>query len=160
MAKRKSVLKPHNIISDGYCNMYHDCSVVDLLLWIAFSGVEVAMSIQRLPPATCGQFPASFLGIVDQNINSLDDFIFADPQLTFFRDIMKFRDDTIQHTLEDAFKFFNQTYGLDFSLSPPTDQNEYFYQNARLSPFRLADDIDNLVTLNNWIQTVNMLQDP
>ena len=65
------------------------------------------------------------------------------------------RDDAIQHTFEDAFKFFNETYGLDFSLSPPTDQNEYFYQNARLSPSSFADDIDYLVTLNNWIQTGN-----
>ena len=48
-----------------------------------------------------------------------------------------------------------ETYGLDFSLSPPTDQNEYFYQNARLTPFRLSDDIDYLVTLNNWIQAGN-----
>ena len=65
------------------------------------------------------------------------------------------RDDAIQHTFEDAFKFFNETYGLDFSLSPHTDQNEYFYQNARLSPSSFADDIDYLVTLNNWIQTGN-----
>ena len=44
---------------------------------------------------------------------------------------------------------------LTFSFSPPNDQNEYFYQNARLSPFIFADDIDYLVTLNNWIQTGN-----
>ena len=124
-------------------------------LLVAFLGVEVSMSIQRLPPPTCGQFPASFLAIVDQTIDSPDAFIVADPELTFLKEVVGLRDDAIQHTLEDAMKFFNETYGLDFSLSPPTDQNEYFYQNAVMSPFRLAEEVDNLVTLNNWIQTGN-----
>ena len=43
-------------------------------------------------------------------------------------------------------------YGFDFFLSPPNEQNQYFFENARLRPFRFAD-IDYLVTLNNWIQT-------
>ena len=116
--------------------------------------IEAAMSYQRAAQ-TCHPFSATFVAIVDQNIDRPGGVTVDDPQLTFFRDIMKFRDDAIQHTLEDAMKFFNETYGLDFSLSPPTDQNEYFYQNARLSPSRLADDIDYQVTLNNWIQTGN-----
>ena len=52
-------------------------------------------------------------------------------------------------------KFFNESYGLDFPLSPTNYRNEYFYQNAKLSPFRLAEGIEYLVTLNNWIQTGN-----
>ena len=110
------------------------------------------MSFQRAAQ-TCHPFSATFVAIIDQNIDGPG--ALEDPQLTFLRDTMKFRDDAIQHTLEDAIKFFNETYGLDFSLSPHTDQNEYFYQNARLSPYRIADDIDYQVTLNNWIQTGN-----
>ena len=112
------------------------------------------MSFQRAAQ-TCHPFSATFVAIMNQNIDNPGGITVEDPQLTFFRDIMRFGDDAIQHTLEDAFKFFNETYGLDFSLSPPTDQNKYFYQNARLTPFRLSDDIDYLVTLNNWIQTGN-----
>ena len=38
---------------------------------------------------------------------------------------MGFRDDAIQHNMsQDAFKFFNDTYGLDFSLSQPNEENE------------------------------------
>ena len=129
-------------------------------LWIsyflvAFLGVEIAMSIQSPPPPTCGQFPASFLATADLLIDAPNAFVVPDHELTFFKEVLGFRDDAIQHTLEDAFKFFNETYGLDFSLSPPTDQNVYFYQNAILIPYRLADDIDYQVTLNNWIQTGN-----
>ena len=86
--------------------------------------IEAAMSFQRAAQ-TCHPFSATFVVIMDQNIDNPSGFTVEDPQLTFFRDIMKFRDDAIQHTFEDAFKFFNETYGLDFSLSPPTDQNEY-----------------------------------
>ena len=126
-------------------------------IWVIITvllSVVAAMSFQRATQ-TCHPFSATSVAIMNQNIDNPSGVFVDDPQLTYFRDIMKFRDDTIQHTLEDAFKFFNETYGLDFSLSPPTDQNEYFYQNARLSPSRLADDIDYLVTLNNWIQTGN-----
>ena len=125
------------------------CVFVTVLL-----SIEAAMSFQRAAQ-TCHPFSATFVAIIDQNIDNPRHIHVDDPQLTFFRDIMKFRDDAIQHTLEDAIKFFNETYGLDFFLSPPTDQNEYFYQNAQLSPFTLSDDIDYLVTLNNWIQTGN-----
>ena len=69
------------------------------------------------------------------------------------KEVLGFRDDDIQHTIGDAMKFFNESYGLDFSLSPPNDQNEYFYQNAKLSSGRFAADVIYWVTLNNWIQT-------
>ena len=119
--------------------------------WKHYPGLQVVASIQSPPPPTFGQFPASFLAVIDQNIDAPDAFIVSDPELTFFKQVLNFRDIIIEQTFDNAIKFF---YGLDFSLSPPTDQNEYFYQNAVMSPFRHADDdIDYLVTLNNWIQT-------
>ena len=69
------------------------------------------------------------------------------------KEIMKLRDDDIQHRADDAVKFFNERYGLDFSLSPPSDKFVYVYENATLSPFKLAKNIDFIVNLNNWIQT-------
>ena len=122
---------------------------------LVLSGLQVVASIQSPPPPTCGQFPVSFLAVIDQNIDAPDAFIVADPELTFFKQVLNFRDIIIEQTFDNAIKFFNETYGLDFSLSPPTDQNEYFYQNAVMSPFRLSEEVYNLVTLNNWIQTGN-----
>ena len=118
-------------------------------------GLQVVASIQSPPPPTCGQFPASFLAVIDQNIDAPDFFIVADPELTFFKQVLNFRDIEESKTFDNAIKFFNESYGLDFSLSPPTDQNEYFYQNAKMGQFRLAEEVDNVVTLNNWIQTGN-----
>ena len=104
------------------------------------------MSFRGSSPPTCGQFPASFLAFIDQTIDSPDAFVVADPEYTFFKEVLGFRDDDIQHTIGDAIKFFNESYGLDFSLSPPNDQNEYFYQNAKLSSGRFAADVIYWVT--------------
>ena len=101
---------------------------------------------------TCQQFPASFIAVVDETIDAPDAFFLQDPDFTFFKEVMKLRDSEIQHTVDDAIQFFNKTFGLDFSLSPPSDKNEYFIENAKLMPFKFAD-INYHVTLNNWIQT-------
>ena len=76
-----------------------------------------------------------------------------DPEFYFFKNIIKFRDEAIQHTTEDAIEFFNDSYGLDFSGSSPNAQNERFFQNARMNPFILNPDIRYTVTSNNWIRT-------
>ena len=109
--------------------------------------VDVTMS------QSCGLFPASFLAVIDQNIDSPFGFLEADPDLIFFKEILNFREDAIQHTFDDALRFFNESFGLDFSSSPPNEQNVYVYQYSTLDAFKFADDIEHLVTLNNWIQT-------
>ena len=75
-----------------------------------------------------------------------------DPELYFFRNVLKFRHENIVHFAEDAIYFFNDTFGLDFSTSPPTDRHELFYENAKFSPFIFSEDVSYTVTSNNWIQ--------
>ena len=97
-------------------------------------------------------FDGSFIGTVDQIIKTpsiLDD----DPDLSFLRDVMKFRDDAIEHVIEDAIAFFNDSYGLDFSHSIPNEKNELFFENAKMSPFVVSDEVDYIVSLNSWIRS-------
>ena len=66
---------------------------------------------------TCeNQFSASFIAIIDQTLDS-PNLLVDDPDLTFFRDVMKFDDDEIELVTEKAIQFFKDVYGLDFSLS-------------------------------------------
>ena len=116
---------------------------------LAIASLEHVMSLET---QSCQKFPATFLAIIDEEIDAPDAFFIDDPDFTYLKEVLKLRDDAIQHTIDDAFKFFNETYGLDFSTSPPNEKNEYVFENARFRPFRFAD-IDYLVTLNNWIQT-------
>ena len=113
--------------------------------------MSFALSAQCAVP-TCNQFPAA---VMDQDIDAPDATYAADPELTFFKDVMMFRGDTIQHTFDDAIKFFNESYGLASPFHLQMSTMSIFYQNAKLSPSEIADNAVNLVTLNNWIQTGN-----
>lgn len=120
------------------------------LLILAGSGVAVLSQ-------TCpfDHFSAVFTATFDANVNSL--FIFIDdPELTYFKTIMQFREADIQHTTDDAIQFFKDSYGLDFSESTPNPQNQRVFQNATMGPFILPPDKFNyIVTDNNWIRSGN-----
>ena len=100
----------------------------------------------------CPEFTATFVGLIDQTLegpNVLED----DPELTYFRDVLGFRDEAIEHTFDDAIRFFNRTYGLDFTLNQPTSHHEYYLENARLSPFRFVEEIRYHLVHSSWSLT-------
>ena len=103
---------------------------------------------------SCSDFTATFVGLSDQILDD-PNVLINDPEMTFFKEDMGLRDDDIQHVFEDAIKFYNVTYGLDFSNSPPNEQNEYFFENAKMTLFRFHKNILYRVIFNNWIQTGN-----
>ena len=114
--------------------------------------VQVALVHSNEGHQFCPEYSATFVTAVDQLIDG--PLVLPDPEFTFLKEVMGFREDTIQHTLEDAFKFFNETYGLDFSLSSPNEDNEYFFENAmlRFVVFPTPDFSYNVI-MNNWIKT-------
>ena len=67
---------------------------------------------------------------------------------------MQFRDAAIQHTVDDEIRFFNDRFGLNFSASTPNQQNERFFENAKMSPFIIALN-DYIVTDNNCFRSGN-----
>ena len=117
---------------------------------ILFAVSSLTVSSQTCPS---DHFSAVFVATADQVLDAPIGAV-PDPELTFFRDVLKFRDEDIRHAAEDALRFFNETYGLDFSTSlPPNDQHELFFENAKLNPFFLSKEIKFTITSNNWIRT-------
>ena len=99
------------------------------------------------------EFSSVFTATLDQIIDAPSTII-PDPELTFFTRYMQFRDEAIQHFTDDAIRYFNQTFGLDFSNSAPNRQNERFFENAKMSPFIVPPDTTNfVVNSNNWIRS-------
>ena len=90
------------------------------------------------PGNVCPDFTATFVGVIDQDVDFMS--VITDSEYTFFKEILGFREDDIQHAFEDTLKFFNETYGLDFSLSQPNEQSEYLLGNARMIPFTFHED--------------------
>ena len=45
----------------------------------------------------------------------------ADPNLTFFRDVLQFTEQEIETATQSAIEYFNERFGLDFSDSVPNE---------------------------------------
>ena len=121
-------------------------------VWIyslVFAVSSLAVSSQTCPS---DHFSVIFVGTIETILDELAIDI-PDPELSYFKNVLKFRDEEIVHFFEDAVYFFKNTFGLDFSMSPPTDQHQLFYENATISPFILSEDIVYTATSNNWIRT-------
>ena len=77
---------------------------------------------------------------------------FVDANLTFFREVLGFDDARIQQETQNAFQFFNERFGLNFSLSEPNELGQYIFQNATLQPFSRRPT-SGVVTFNHWLVT-------
>ena len=118
---------------------------------LVFVVSSLAVSSQTCPS---DHFSAIFTATVDHTLTEDDLYgVYRDPELYFFTHVLNFRYRDIGHVAEDAFYFFNKTYGLDFHTGTPNDQRELFLQNTKLTPFIVSKDIDILITSNNWIRT-------
>ena len=77
----------------------------------------------------------------------------VDTNLTFFREVIGFDDVEIQQETQNAFQFFNERFGLDFSQAEPNELGICFFENATFQPNRAPHGI--LVTFNCWLLTGN-----
>ena len=118
-----------------------------------------AVSISSVLSQSCPSesFSATFVATSDVIVDGNPFLILGpnDPELNFLKEVMQFREEAIQHTIEDVMRFFNDFYGLDFSASTPNEQNERFFQNATMGPFVLSEEANYVVTTNNWIRNGN-----
>ena len=74
-----------------------------------------------------------------------------DTNLTFFREVLGYSDEEIQQEIQNAFQFFLERFGLEFSLTQPNELGQRFFQNATLQPVRRTNQINAI--LNRWILT-------
>ena len=99
-------------------------------MWINILLFAVSvMAVSSYNTCPSNQFSAVFTTTIEQTVDELA-FFKLDSELTFFKDVLKFRDDAIQHVFEDAINFFNNTYGLDFSASPPNENYQRSIEDA------------------------------
>ena len=108
-----------------------------------YTGVVIVIALIFGIPTTFGQdecpqgaeFIISFNGVLSADV--LQDL--PDPNLTFFRNVLKFTEQEIQTATQSAIEHFNTTFGLDFSQSEPNQQGVRIFQNssfsARQAPF-------------------------
>ena len=77
----------------------------------------------------------------------------VDTNLTFFREVLGFDDAEIEQETQNAFQFFNERFGLDFSQSEPNELGIRSFENANFQPNRQPSGI--FITFNRWLLTGN-----
>ena len=95
--------------------------------------------VAALVVAACGQeevCPSGAEFVVLYDVVTSADFLqnVPDPDLSFFRDLLKFTEQEIETATQSAIEYFNTTFGLDFSESVPSEQGQRFFQNASFVP--------------------------
>ena len=98
-------------------------------------------------------FDAAFTVIADrvEPASILDEF--PDPQMSFFRDILRFTEAETQQVVEAAIRHFNTQFGLDFSNIQPNDANQRFLGNAMFQSIMVPFNATAIA--NHWIVTGN-----
>ena len=124
----------------------------EIKVWILiFAVLSLVVSSQACPP---GHFSGVIVASIDQTVENPRLYI-EDPKLYFFKEVLHFQEEEIHHVFEDAISFFNYTFGLDFSHSPPDEGYHRYLENAKMFPAILRNDINYIATANNWIRNGN-----
>ena len=121
-------------------------------VWVFVLAVSsLVVSSQACPPR---HFSAVIVGSIDQTVDT-QTFLIEDPKLYFFKEVLHLQEEEIHHVFEDAINFFNDTFGLDFSHSPPNEEHLRYLENAIMFPAVLPKDFNFIATSNSWIRNGN-----
>jgi hypothetical protein len=113
-------------------------------------------NVFALQPTSCPTrdwFAAEFVTLADRNISG--PAVLDDPNLTFFRDIMRFDEREIEQVTEDALLFYKTRFGLDFSQAEPNELGQRIVENAVFAPAIFSPEIQYTITYNRWIISGN-----
>ena len=139
---------------------FHDVSLHSRKLTISqmsdHTWIQIALfgliMVYGAPTLSC-PFDAAFT-IIDDRVEPasiLNEF--PDPQMSFFRDILRFTEAETQQVVEAAIRHFNTQFGLDFSNIQSNDANQRFLRNAMfhsiMAPFNAT------AIANRWLVTGN-----
>ena len=121
-------------------------------VWILVLAVSsLVVSSQACPP---GHFSAMIVYSIDQTVED-PRVVIEDPKLYFFKKVLRLQEEEIHHVFEDAIDFFNYTFGLDFSNSPPNEEYQRYLENAKMFPAVAQKNINFIATANSWIRNGN-----
>ena len=72
-----------------------------------------------------------------------------DPDLVFYRKVLRLTEEEINRDRETAMQFYKDTYGLDFTSVEPNDQGQRIWGNATFEPNRVVFNFTYV--FNSWL---------
>ena len=97
-------------------------------------------------------FEAVFAGVTDLVV-PVSSLQFADPEMRFYTETLRFTAEETNQVMENAIQHFNTQFGIDFSNVEPNDANQRFLEYARFEP--IAAPFNNTIIANRWIVNGN-----
>ena len=152
-------LDPGSDSASNYYVVYSTCFSYTLTIsqmsdrtWIeiALLGLLMVCNVSA-SPRYCS-FDAAFTIIADR-VDPPSIFEFADPQMSFYRDTLRFTEAETQQVMEAAIQHFNTQFGLDFSNIEPNDANQRFLGNGTFSSAKAPFNATAIA--NRWLVTGN-----
>ena len=74
-----------------------------------------------------------------------------DPDFTYFPDVLNYNTQQLESSIQDAFTFFNERFGLDFSQATPDSNGRRFFQNCFFEGLRAPINIVSYSVVNRWL---------
>lgn len=120
-------------------------------VWVAITAtILISAAIGCIVAQECpsGWFDVSFAITIDTAIPR-EAFSGVDTNLRYFKETLKLTNEETEQVTQDAFEFYNTTYGLDFASSPVDAAGRRQFENVTLIPFEVPFNVP--VTHNRWV---------
>ena len=102
---------------------------------------------------TCSTpFEAVMVGVTDLVVPA-SSFQFADPEMKFYTETLRFTAEETNQEMENAIRHFNNQFGIDFSNIEPNEANQRFLPTAMFSPN--VSPINFTTIANRWLVSGN-----
>ena len=90
--------------------------------------------VNSVTSQTCStSFDAVFAGVTDITLPD-SVLILADPQMSFYRNLVGFTAQQTEQVMQSALEHFRTQFALDFSNIAPDSNNVRFFENANFGP--------------------------
>ena len=107
--------------------------------------------VHNVASQTCSTpFDAVFAGVTDVTLPD-SVLVLADPQMSFYRNIVGFTAQQTEQVMQNALEHFKTQFGLDFSNIAPDSNNVRFFENANFGPGMFP--VNETVVSNRWLVT-------
>ena len=97
-------------------------------------------------------FEAVMAGVTDLVVPA-SSFQFADPEMKFFTETLRFTAEETNQVMENAIRHFNTQFGIDFSDVESNEANQRFLPTAMFSPN--VSPINFTTIANSWLVSGN-----
>ena len=109
--------------------------------------------VNNVTSQTCSTpFEAVFAGVTDLVIPASSPE-YADPEMKFFTETLRFTAEETNQVMENAIRHFNTQFGIDFSNVEPNEANQRFLEYATFQP--VAGPLNATIIANRWIVNGN-----